>query len=111
MEMLDELRMKTWIATSNNGTAVLSGTAVPCAHNASSSLNDGDERLNVVGLKTGLDDCIYEARGEHAVGVTVAPVSRQPCFLRDCVEGCALLGCLEHVGRRGHEGRRGQAFA
>ena len=58
--MLDEQRMQAWIAASDHGAAVLGGTAVPCAYNAARALDDGDERLSVVVLKTGFDDCIHE---------------------------------------------------
>lgn len=59
--------------------SALGGTAAgPGGDDAAGPLDHRDQRDDVVGLQPGLDDDVGEAGGDHAVGVAVDPVTREP---------------------------------
>ena len=66
------------VAGGDDAAAVDGAAAGPGGDDAARPLDDGDQRDDVVGLQPGLDHHVDEAGGDHAVGVAVDPVARQP---------------------------------
>ena len=66
------------IAGSDDAAAVDGTAAVPGSDDAAGALDHRDQGDDVVGLEPGLDDHVDEAGRDHAVGVAVDPVARQP---------------------------------
>jgi lysophospholipase len=80
------------------------GAPVPGRHDAAGSLDDRDQRHDVVGLEAGLDHEIDMAGGQHAIGVAIAAVARQAGDALDPVVGPERLAGEEPRARRGHDG-------
>ena len=66
------------IAAGDDAPAVGGAAAVPGSEDAAGPLDDRDQGGDVVGLQPGLDDDVDEAGRDHAVGVAIDPVARQP---------------------------------
>lgn len=66
------------VAGGDDTTAVDGAAAGPVGDDAAGALDHRDQGDDVVGLQPRLDDHVDEARGDHAVGVAVDPVARQP---------------------------------
>ena len=77
-EELDHPLVETPVAGSDDAPAVDGAAAVPGGDDAAGALDHRDQGDDVVGLETGLDHHVDEAAGDHAVGVAVDPVARQP---------------------------------
>ncbi len=84
-------------------------TAVfPCGDDAAGAFDDGNEREHVVRLELGLDDQIGVPGSEHAIGVAIAAIARQPHRLFDTAETAAVglvhqerAGCQhDRIGQR-----------
>src|SRR5215210_2948898 len=78
--------MHARIAGCDNAAAALSRLAVPSGDDPAGAGDDRNESRNVVGFQFGLDDEIEMAGGEHAVGITIAAITRQPHALLDASE-------------------------
>ena len=74
---------------------------VPRADDAAGAFDDGNERQHVVRLELGLDHEIDMAGGEHAIGVAIAAIARQPDLLLDSLKAMAVV--LAHQQRTGRE--------
>lgn len=66
------------IAGGDHAPAVDGAAAGPRGDDAAGPLDDRDQRDDVVGLEPGLDHHVDEAAGDHAIGVAVDPVAREP---------------------------------
>lgn len=66
------------VAAGDDAAAVDRAAAVPTGDDAAGTLDHRDQRDDVVGLQPGLDHHVDEAGGDHAVGVAIDPVARQP---------------------------------
>lgn len=66
------------IAGGDDAAAVGGAAAGPGGDDAAGPLDDRDQGDDVVGLEPGLDHDVGEAGRDHAVGVAVGPVARQP---------------------------------
>jgi len=66
------------VAAGDDAATVDRVAAVPGGDDAAGSLDHRDQGDDVVGLQTGLDHHVDEAAGDHAVGVAIDPVARQP---------------------------------
>lgn len=66
------------IAGGDDAAAVDGAAAVPGGDDAAGPLDHRDQGDDVVGLQPGLDHHVDEAARDHAVGVAVDPVARQP---------------------------------
>ncbi len=66
------------VAGGDDAPAVDGAAAVPGGDDAAGALDHRDQGDDVVGLQPGLDHHVDEAGGDHAVGVAVDPVARQP---------------------------------
>src|SRR3954447_16379498 len=75
--------MHARIAGCDNAAAALSGLAVPSGDDAAGAGDDRNQSRNVVGFQFGLDDEIEMAGSEHAVGIAIAAIARQPHALLD----------------------------
>jgi len=65
--------------TGGDDAPTLGGAAAgPGGDDTAGPLDDRDQRDDVVGLQPGLDDDVGEAGGDHAIGVAVDPVAREP---------------------------------
>ena len=82
----------------------LGATALPGRDDAAGAGDDRDQRQHVVGLELGLDDQIDMAGRQHAIGVAVAAVAREPHRVLDPAEGRAVG--LVHQQRAGGEQHR-----
>lgn len=70
--------MDAGIAGGDDAPALGGAAAGPGGDGATRPLDDRDQRDDVVGLEPGLDHHVDEAGRDHAIGVTVDPVTRQP---------------------------------
>jgi lysophospholipase len=77
-EQAEHLVVQAAVAAGDDPTTLGGTAAGPGGDDAARPLDDRDQRHDVVGLQPGLDHQIDEAGGDHAVGVTVDPVARQP---------------------------------
>lgn len=77
-ETLQHDLVQAGIAGSDDAAAVDGAAAVPGGDDAAGALDHRDQGHDVVGLQPGLDHHVDEAGGDHAVGVAVDPVARQP---------------------------------
>src|SRR3954471_6453263 len=66
------------VARRNDTAAVLRGLAFPGGDDAAGAGDDRYQRGDVVGFQFSLDDEIEVAGREHAIGVAVAAVAREP---------------------------------
>ncbi len=66
------------IAGGDHSAAVGGAAAGPGGDDPAGPLDHRDQRDDVVGLQPGLDHQVDEAGGDHAVGVAIDPVARQP---------------------------------
>ena len=77
-------------------------SAVPGGDDAAGAGDDRDQRQDVVGLELGLDHQIDVARRQHAIGVAVAAIARQPHRLLDLAEDRAV-GVFHQQRARRHQ--------
>lgn len=77
-ETLQEDVVEPGIAGGDDAAAVGGAAAGPGGDDAAGALDHRDQGDDVVGLEPALDHGVDEARGDHAVGVAVDPVARQP---------------------------------
>ena len=84
--------MHARIAGGDDAAAALGGLAVPGGDDAAGAGDDRNQRRDIVGLQLGLDHEIEMAGGEHAVGIAVAAIARQPHRVLDPAEGGAVGG-------------------
>src|SRR5262245_36831293 len=78
VQHLQRRLMPPRVAGTDDPSAAFRGAAVPTGDAAAGAENDRDERDDVVGFQLGLDDEIDMAGREHAIGVAVAAVAREP---------------------------------
>jgi hypothetical protein len=78
--------------------------ALPGGDDAAGAADDWQERQHVIGLELGLDHEVDVARRQHAIGVAVAAVARQPRGLLDPAENRAVVRF--HQQRAGGEQHR-----
>jgi hypothetical protein len=71
--------------------AAMGRAARPVRHDPARCLDDGDGRVDVVGLQPGLDHEVDLPRGDERVGVAVHPVAGQPDPVGDAAEGEPLV--------------------
>src|SRR6202171_1923570 len=74
-------------ARRNNAAAALGGLAVPGGDDAAGAGDDRNQCCDVIRFQFGLDHEIEMAGGQHAVGIAVAAIPRQPHRLLDAAEG------------------------
>ncbi len=77
-ETLQDDVVEPRIAGGDDAAAVGGAAAGPGGDDAAGALDHRDQGDDVVGLEPALDHDVDEARGDHAVGVAVDPVARQP---------------------------------
>jgi len=73
-----DLLVQPRIAGGDDPATVDGAAAVPGGDDTAGALDHRDQRDDVVGLQPGLDHHVDEPRRDHAVGVAVDPVARQP---------------------------------
>lgn len=95
--------MQTGVARRNDVSAARWAAAGPRRDDAASTFDDRDERRDIVGLQTGLDDDIDETCGEQAVTVAVAAIAREPRLFLQRRKGGLLFGPFEHFGVGGRQ--------
>ena len=101
LQQFHRLRMNAAVAGGNDASAVVRAAVFPCGHDAAGAFDDGNERQHVVRLELGLDDEIDVSGREHAIGVAIAAIARQPHRLLDASE-TAPVGFV-HEKRAGGE--------
>jgi lysophospholipase len=74
----EHLVVEPAVAGGDDAAAVDGAAAVPGGDDAAGALDHRDQGDDVVGLEPRLDDHVDEAGRDHAVGVAVDPVARQP---------------------------------
>jgi lysophospholipase len=74
----EHLVVQPAVAGGDDAAAVDGAAAVPGGDDTAGTLDHRDQGDDVVGLQPGLDDHVDEAGRDHAVGVAVDPVARQP---------------------------------
>ena len=74
----EHLVVQPGIARDDDPSALGGAAAGPGGDDAAGPLDDRNQGDDVVGLQPGLDHHVDEAAGDHAVGVAVDPVARQP---------------------------------
>ena len=77
------------VAGGDDAAAVMRPAVFPGGHDAAGAFDDRDQRQHVVRLKLGLDDEIDMAGGEHAIGIAIAAIARQPHRLLNPAETAA----------------------
>src|SRR6266403_3112653 len=89
VEQLERRLVHARIAGRDDAAAALGGLALPRGHDTAGAGDDRNQRRDVVGLQFGLDHKIEMSGGEHAIGITIAAIARQPHRVFDAGEGCA----------------------
>ena len=89
VQELDRRFMHARIARSDNAAAALSGLALPSGDDTASTGDNRNQRCDVVGFQFSFHHEIDMAGGEHAVGIAVAAIARQPDGVFDPVESGA----------------------
>ena len=95
------------VAGGDDAAAGARRAAVPRRDDAAGAGDDRNERQDVVRLELGLDHQIDVAGSQHAVGVAIAAVARQPHHLLDLAEGRAV-GLVHQERARRAQNRLGQ---
>ena len=83
--------MRPAVARCDDAPAGHGRTAVPGGEHAARAGDDRDQRNDVVRLELGLDDEIDVSGRQHAIGVAIAAIARQPHALLDAAERVAIL--------------------
>jgi hypothetical protein len=66
------------VAGGDDAAAVRGRAAVPVGDDAARAFDDGDQRHHVVALESGLDHQVDMPGRDHAIGVAVAAIAREP---------------------------------
>src|SRR3982074_2683546 len=78
VEQLDRGFMHARIARRDDAATPLRGLAFPCGDDAAGAGDDRNQRCDVVGLQFSLDHEIEMSGREHAIGIAIPAVARQP---------------------------------
>ena len=96
--------MNARVTGGENPSAGMGRSAAPVGHDAASRLDHALRPLNVVGLKSRLDDEIHLTEGDEGVGVAVEPVACEQGARPDRIKPGTLCGGAD-FGVRGVEDR------
>src|SRR6266851_2478224 len=89
---LERFLVHARIAGRDDAAAVLRGLSLPVRDYPAGPGDDRDQGRDVVRLQLGLDHQIEMAGCEHAVGIAVAAIARQPHRALDAAEDLAVAG-------------------